>query len=139
MTFDTHHGPEQPDGRVQRRLYDLVITVKPHPRWTLGLNGDYATEGPASWGGAAGYLSWAADPAWTASLRLERFRDAAGVRTGAIQTLSDADLTLDWRADRSVLVRLDTRIDHSTAAVFEDRAQPSRLQTTTAVSFVLSH
>jgi hypothetical protein len=138
VTFDTHHGPEQDDRSIKRRLYDLAATVKPSADWSVGFNGDYGTEADASWYGAAGYLSWAVTPAWTASLRLEQFKDVDGVRTGDSQTLSDLDLTVDWHARRGVLVRFDTRYDHSTAAVFEKQAQPSRHQATAAVAFVLS-
>jgi hypothetical protein len=139
VTFDTHHGPEQLDRSIKRRLYDFVATVKPDSGWTLGFNADYGTEGTASWYGGAGYLSYVVAPAWTTSLRLEQFKDADGFRTGDVQTLSDLDLTVDWHASRGVLVRFDTRYDHSTAAVFEKRAQPSRHQATAAVVFVLTH
>ena len=139
LTFDTHHGPEQLARSVDRRLYDFVAVIKPDSGWTLGFNADYGTEGSTSWNGGAGYVSYAVAPAWTTSLRLEQFKDTDGFRTGDVQTLSDVDLAIDWRATRGVLVRFDTRYDRSTAAVFEKRAQPSRHQATAALVFVLTH
>lgn len=125
LIFDTHHGPEQAGSTSEwRRLYDFVAVVK-QGQWTFGANADYATEengaGGERWYGAAGYASYAIDSRWTVSLRAEEFRDATGSRTGTSQRLRELDLTVDWNLHPNVILRLDGRIDRSSADVFERR------------------
>lgn len=150
ITLDTHHGPEQTGNvRYQRRLYDLVATVTPNPAWQFGVNGDYAAEAnasltspgePAEWYGWAAYARHRFAPQWAAGLRVEQFTDRDGARTGTPQTLADANLTLDWSAQPNILVRLDGRLDGSTARVFERTAglPLARRQGTVALSFVFT-
>lgn len=144
LALATHHGPEQAsDRRHWRHLYDVVVTATPLPGWTLGLNADYAREavaaptgGTAVWYGAAGYASYAMSPRWTAAVRVERFTDRDGVRTGVQQTLRSADLTVDWAVRAHVLVRAGVRTDGSTAPVFE-AVTYRRTQRTVALALVV--
>ena len=63
------------------------------------------------------------------TLRGEYYHDDAGAITGVAQTLSGATLTLETRAAGHLIVKLEGRIDHSTAPVFDDRPlDPSGLR-----------
>ena len=54
------------------------------------------------------------------ALRVERFRDADGARTGATQTLHEVTLTPVVTLASGLVVRADLRVDLSDRDVFED-------------------
>lgn len=82
-----------------------------------GVGEDGAT---ITWWGVAGYVRWAVTPAFTLSLRAERFRDADGARTGTAQTLHEVTVTPSVSLGSGLVLRADLRIDLSDEAVFED-------------------
>lgn len=133
-------GPEQADNNKNlRHLVDVVATLKPNDRITLGVNGDFATEAEAyefkgemrdaEWKGAALYARATLTPAWALAARLETFDDTDGFRTGTAQTLREVTVTPEWRPGANIVFRLDVRVDSSDEPVFEKKANVSDVKT----------
>lgn len=132
-------GNEQPDSFTAgaRTGIDVVAVWKAGSALTLGLNADYDAErdflGPgrdAVWGGLAGYARATLSPKVALIARGEYFRDRDGVRTGAVQNLSEFTLTPEFRPAPGFALRVDLRIDHSNHEVFESKDGPKSHQFT---------
>lgn len=144
LMLDFHAGPEGAGEAARWRfLVDVVATLRPAERWTLALNADWGVQRQpslpaASWGGAAAYAVWSPGPAHSVALRLEEFHDPDGYRTGTRQTLRDVDLTLGLRPRPWLLLRLDGRLDWSSAACFGPGAAAGGHQTQATLGLAAS-
>ena len=69
--------------------------------------------GHASWQGLVGYLTYAATPKVTPTLRLEVFDDEDGNRTGFAGKYSEATLGLTWKLSERLTVRPEVRFDRN--------------------------
>jgi hypothetical protein len=92
---------------------------------TLVLNYDWGRQdggasdgGVARWDGLAGYINYAFNDHWRASLRSEYLDDQNGYRTGFTQNWKETTLTVAWMPGKAVELRLEGRADRSDHAVF---------------------
>jgi len=135
-------GPEQTGDDVHDRdVLDADATWRPSDRVSLGLNGDWGRETGAAqggrmavWRGVAGYARITPGTRTALSLRIERFEDRDGARTGTAQTLSEITLTPEAKLGPSGILRGDLRLDVSDRAVFESRSGPRQTQPTVSVN-----
>lgn len=120
-------GPEQPGNDSNwRSVYDVCATWKPASALTLGLNVDYGHEkdalGPGrsgTWYGAAGYLVYRFTDRFQLALRVERFYDEDGARTGVSQKLDKVTLTPSCKIGKHFVIRGDLRVDRSDKRPFQ--------------------
>jgi len=122
---------------TERILVDAIVTWSPTERLTLIANYDggrqsdaAADRGTASWQGIAGYVNYQWTAHWRSSMRVERFDDAQGYRTGvdppqpgipanAIgQIWSELTLTAGFAPTKHFELRLEGRADKSNVAAF---------------------
>lgn len=137
-------GPERAgNNHDHRSLIDLVAVWHATGGVTLGFNADYGAEAgavvegrTATWKGAAGYLKVPLGAATSLALRLERFEDPEGARTGVPQRLSEITVTPEYRAGSHLIVRGDLRLDRSNSPVFEKAAGTTDHQLTTCVNAI---
>ncbi len=130
LTLSGMVGPERTnDNHDNRTLLDLVVVWHPAARVTVGLNADYGTEAgavvegrTATWKGAAAYVRVGLGAATSLALRLERFDDSDGARTGVAQRLSEITLTPEHHVGSHLIVRGDLRLDRSDRPVVEKAA-----------------
>jgi Putative beta-barrel porin-2, OmpL-like. bbp2 len=122
------------DTTGHRTLFDAVATYHATPKLTFVVNGDRGQQenvplldgtgaptglvGTASWGGAAGYVSYQLTPRFSAALRGELFSDGGGYRTGFDQHLREGTLTLAYAPSSALLFRLEGRADRSNLPVY---------------------
>jgi hypothetical protein len=150
-------GPERTgDDADARRLVDVVASYTPSDRLKLGLNYDYGHEanlvpmaaaecgcgvqahGDATWQGIAGYARMTVSGQFALSMRGEWFDDTQGVRTGAVQRLTEFTVTPEYRVTPKLIVRGDIRIDRSNQAVFETRRGVSTNQPTARLNVLFA-
>jgi hypothetical protein len=124
-SFNTLAGPELADDDSDWRVFgDLVLTVRPTPAWSVGVNLDAAREsrptGPAaSWWGTATYVRFAPEPSrYAVALRGEYFSDPDAAISGTAQRLSEATLIFEYRPSKHLIVKVEGRYDRSSAPVF---------------------
>jgi hypothetical protein len=122
---------------TQRELVDAIVTWSPTDQLTLiadydgGRQSEAAADGgTASWNGIAGYVNYQWTERWRSSLRVERFDDRQGYRTGidvpqpAVpptnigQVWSEVTLTAGFAPTKHVELRLEARADKSNVAAF---------------------
>jgi hypothetical protein len=144
-SLNTFAGPELPHDNSHLRLFgDLVATYKATPKLSLGASIDRGRQElpgntAANWLGIAGYGRYDIDQKHAFAIRVERFRDPDNGISGTAQTLSEATLTYTYRPVKNLLLRMEARQDHSTAAVFErHQNDKSRNQTLAMVSAVVT-
>lgn len=117
-------GPELPhDDRHLRGLLDLVATLPLSPGLSFQGSADAGMQqepqGPTrSWRAAEALLRYQLTGAVAAVVRAEVFADPHGGISGTPQTLVDGTAVLEVRPDKTLLVKIEGRYDHSTAAVF---------------------
>ena len=122
--LNTFFGPELPkDDHHQRTFGDLVATWKATPKLAIGGSLDrgrqtFASGTAANWLGVAGYTRYAFDERHALAFRAERFRDPGNGISGTSQTLDEETLTYEFRPSAHLILKLEGRKDHSTAAVF---------------------
>lgn len=121
-------GPELTDNDDDVRvLGDVVAVLRPSPSFSVGVSVDAAREergeaAAATWFGAGLYARWAPPASKTAlALRAEHYDDEDGAISGTPQTLRELTLTLEHRPDSHLIVKLEGRVDDSTAEVFSRR------------------
>lgn len=141
-------GPELPnDNHTNRNVFDLVATLKPTARLTLGVNGDYGIEdgtsrvnpgSDAKWKGFAGYTTLALTDKFSVALRGETFHDDGGVRLGTDTraTLSEGTLTPTYRFTDHVLLRGEVRFDKANQAILTRRNTFGDNQTTVGANVI---
>jgi hypothetical protein len=141
-------GPEAAnDNHTNRNVFDIVATLKPTSRVTLGVNGDYGIERGASvvnpgsdakWKGIAGYATLGVTDKFSIALRGETFHDPGGTRlgTGTNATLSEATLTPAFKFTDHVLLRGEVRYDSANQPILAKRATFAEKQTTVGVNVI---
>ncbi len=123
-SFNTFFGPELAgNDDSMRKFGDLVVVYKASPALSLGTSVDVgAQERPelstAKWNGVAVYARYAPAGKHAFAIRAERFHDPDNGITGTPQTLREATLTWEYRANPHAILKLETRYDDSTADVF---------------------
>lgn len=143
VTFTQNYigGPEQPDdNRDLRHLFDTVVAWNATERLAFLLNTDYATEerpdGTVTWKGAAAYARYAVTDRTALAARVEIFDDPDGAATGTAQTVKEATLTYEWKAN-GLTTRAEVRRDWSDASVFLSHGHGAKdAQTTVLVGAV---
>jgi hypothetical protein len=140
--FNWMGGAEQQGNDHDKRfLYELIATVKPSGRLTLGLDGLYGNEqqvlGPgrdAKWRAAAAYLRVGIGRGFGVCVRGEMLDDRDGSRTGHEQELKEITLTPEYKTLTGFAVRADLRVDWSDQSVFLKRSALTVRQPTVFVS-----
>ena len=147
IIFVITEGPEYPTGFGDNlpkgdkhhwwTALDLVVTQKITDKLSLGLGIDYVyasqipglTGGGKSWGGVAGYVSYAIDPRFTLNTRLEWYNDSAnGFSNGAPVSANYYEVTAgvaikpfpNHKVLSKWLFRPEIRYDHSDQPVFNN-------------------
>jgi len=118
-----------------RKFGDVVATLNATPKLSLGASIDRGHDTGANWLGAGVYGRYAIDDRHAIAVRAERFRDPDAGISGFAQTLSEATLTYEARRGAHLILKLEGRRDHSTAAVFND----SNNQTLAIASVVIAY
>jgi hypothetical protein len=131
LTVDGYIGKERVGGLTelgpegQRKLIDVIGSWNVTDALAVVLNYDWGRQdggapdgGVARWNGLAGYLNYAFNDHWRASLRSEYLDDQDGYRTGFIQKWRETTLTVAWMPSKAVEVRLEGRADRSDHSVF---------------------
>jgi len=127
-------GPEKSDNnRDNRTLVDLVATIKPIKPLSIILNYDDAQEdhsaasgGTAKWSGFAGIVKYDINDTYSIAVRGESFDDHDGVRTGAVQKLIEATVTLELRLNGGIILRPEYRHDSSNKESFDNGTKKSQ-------------
>jgi hypothetical protein len=131
LTVDGYIGKERVGGLTelgpegQRKLVDVIGSWNITDALALVLNYDWGRQdggaidgGTARWNGLAGYLNYAFNDHWRASLRSEYLDDQDGYRTGFVQKWKETTLTVAWMPNKAVELRLEGRADRSDQTVF---------------------
>jgi hypothetical protein len=105
---------------ADREFGDVVVLYRVHSRLQLGGSIDIGAQDHADWRGAGVYARLAIDDRHAVAARAEQFRDPDNGITGAPQTLREATLTYELRPREHLILKVETRYDNSTAAVFAD-------------------
>lgn len=108
-----------------RTLVDVVMLYRVTPRLQLGGSVDLgAQEMPdrenARWRGLALYARYAVSERRAIAFRAETFHDPRNGISGAAQTIHEATLTFELRPREPLGIKLESRFDRSSAAVFTD-------------------
>ncbi len=125
-SLNTIVGPELAgDDDSLRMLGDVVVLYRVTPRLQIGGSVDIGTQqmpdtDDANWSGAGGYARFTIDERHALAVRAEQFRDPDSGISGAPQTLREATFTYELRPREHLILKLETRYDRSTAAVFAD-------------------
>jgi hypothetical protein len=122
-------GPEQTNNTSnQRSLVDLVATIKPIKSLSIILNYDSAKEemsagvSDVKWSGFSAIVKYDINDMYSISVRGEQFDDKDGVRTGAVQKLTEYTITPEIRLASGLIVRPEYRHDSSNEEVFNANA-----------------
>ena len=109
-------------------VVDLVVTYPIGKRLLLTHDTVYGWEhgvpglGDVHWFGLVPYFTWTFSDALSSTLRLERFDDAQGNRTGFAGVYDSVTLGLSWKPEKWLLVRPELRHDRNDAsAPFEGK------------------
>jgi len=122
---------------TQRALVDAIVTWSATEKLTLIANYDggrqseaAADGGNASWSGIAGYINYQWTDTWRSSVRVERFDDPEGYRTGVDtpqpgiptakigQVWSELTATAGFAPTKHFELRLEARADKSNVPAF---------------------
>jgi hypothetical protein len=106
-----------------RSLVDIYATLYVNPKLSFASNFDYAMQSQAllpngsiahaMWIGIAGYVNYIFSDKWRTSIRVEKFDDTDGYRTGVRQNWREVTLTLAYLPIKEIEVRAETRRDFS--------------------------
>jgi hypothetical protein len=124
LTFNTFFGPELDHDDSHWRFFgDVVWLIEIASATKLGFTVDAGLQqrpsgGDAIWHAAGLFLRQQLGTKWAAALRAEYYRDPQGFMSGVAQTLVEGTLTLEYRPWDHLVLKLEARQDHSTAAVF---------------------
>jgi hypothetical protein len=140
LTYFT--GPEQNDNDDDRRdTADLILKLQATPKLSFGVDliagsEEFSGGSDASWLGAALYTRLQLSDNAAIGLRLERFDDEDGSRTGAVQVLTGATLAGDFTIARGLHLRPELRYDHSDEPVFTSDHVLEGTQPTIALNLI---
>lgn len=137
-------GPELDGNDVDRRdTVDLILKLQATPKLSLGAEVIAGSEqvqspdgGDVSWLGAALYARLQISDTAAIALRLERFDDGDGARTGTAQVLTEATLAADLTVARGLHLRPELRLDRSDERVFSSDAGIEKTQPTIAFNVI---
>jgi len=119
-SFNTFDGPELPkDDHHWRHFGNLIGTYKATPKLSVGGSLDRGHQLSANWTGVAAYGRYAFDDKHACAVRAERFHDPDNGISGFAQTVSEATLTYEYHPAANLILKLEGRRDHSTAAAFD--------------------
>jgi hypothetical protein len=119
--------------RPNKSLVDLVMTWHATPTWTFVVNGDAGQQtnsnifngsgaligyGTGTWDGVAGYVNYAINTQWSATLRGEGFSDNGGLRTGETMKWGEGTATLQYAPNSNVILRGEVRGDKTNQPFF---------------------
>lgn len=125
-SLNTFAGPELAgDDDSLRKFADVVVLYKVTPKLQLGGSIDVGSQeipgaDDADWRGIGGYARYAINERHAIAIRAEHFRDPEAGISGAAQTLREATITYEMRPHERVILKLETRLDRSTADAFND-------------------
>lgn len=138
-SLNTFDGPELPNDNTHWRHFgDLIASYKATPKLSLAgsldrghqeLPGDIA----ANWLGIAGFGRYAFDDRHAVAVRGSLFHDPDNAISGAAQRLTEETLTYEFHPVTNLIVKIEGRHDHSTAAVFARKTNESTNNQTIAV------
>jgi hypothetical protein len=140
LTYFT--GPEQDgDDEHRRDTADMILKLQASPALSLALDvisGSEELDGgtDATWLAAALYVRLQLGDAAAIALRLERFDDGDGARTGTAQVLTETTLAADITIARGLHVRPELRLDRSDQAVFPSSNGLETTQPTIALNVI---
>lgn len=109
---------------AQRALLDVVATYTATSVWTFVLSCDWGKQEQTAglpdldWNGLAGYVNYAFNDQWRASLRAEYLDDKDGFVSGTPQNLKEVTLTFGYDPVKTFELRLEARYDKSDHATF---------------------
>jgi hypothetical protein len=95
--------------------------------WTMALDASYADADGSKWYGVAGYATKKLDAATSVTGRLEGFRDADGIRTGASQSFYSGTVTYARDLDSHSQLRLEFRHDRSSQPFYGGKSTQNTL------------
>jgi hypothetical protein len=142
LTYFT--GPERDGNDDDRRdTTDFIFKVQATPKLSLGAEVIAGAEqrvapdgGDASWLGVALYGRIQLGDTAAIALRVERFDDEDGARTGTAQVLTEATLAADFTIARGLHLRPELRLDHSDQQVFPSGEGLESTQPTIALNVI---
>ena len=127
----------------RRETVDLIVKAQATPKLSFGaelISGseefDAVAGGDARWLGAALYARLQISDAAAIALRLERFDDQDGARTGTPQVLAEGTLAADITIARGLHFRPELRYDRSDEPVFSSSDNFETSQPTVALNLV---
>jgi hypothetical protein len=135
-------GPEQDgDDEHRRDTADLILKLQASPALAVALDVISGSEelgggADATWLAAALYARLQLGDAAAIALRLERFDDSDGARTGIVQVLTEATLAADITIARGLHFRPELRLDSSDQAVFPSSDGFETTQPTIALNVI---
>lgn len=122
-------------------MADFIASYQLSVKTKLAVNFDYAsaggTSGGGSWDGEAFYLQQTLSNRCAATLRLERMRDTAGLRTGSPGLFHSITGTYDWNLSPNAMLRFEVRHDFADGTVFPTNGGASSQRTTVTFAQVL--
>jgi hypothetical protein len=135
-TLTVYVGPEGDRGAPWRNLVDVVVLQKIGDQLTLGLNGDYAVEGDASWYGAALMANYKFSPMFRLAARAEQFYDLQDARLlrGVGAVVTEGTLTAGFATGDHAEIRAEIRGDTADQPIFN--AGRDNSQATAQVAFL---
>ncbi len=134
-------GPETTgDSAHFRTVTDTIVGSSPLRWLDLNSNYDWGEDrlAHARWQGVALYARMHAGKKWAFSPRVEWYSDPQGFTTGAVQTLREATFTADYQIFGVLLLRLETRSDWSSQAVYQKPVGLVNTQTTGTGALIFS-
>ena len=123
-----HNRFDVRDGFNNIDVFDLVVTHPMGKRLLFtgdtiyGFERDVPGLGDVHWLGVVPYFTWTFNDTLASTLRLERFDDHQGNRTGFAGVYDTVTLCATWKATKALTLRPEVRYDHHDgAAPFEGR------------------
>ena len=138
-SLNTFDGPELPhDNTHWRHFGDLIASYKATAKLSLAGSLDRGRQelpgdATANWLGIAGFARYAFDDRHAAAVRGSLFHDPDNAISGAAQKLTEETLTYEFHPVTNLIVKIEGRHDHSTAAVFARKTNESTNNQTIAV------
>jgi Putative beta-barrel porin-2, OmpL-like. bbp2 len=101
------------DGEGWRDLSDTAISARVTGALALAFNADFGRDRRTfqSWQGAAAYARYEVRHWFAIASRIESLRDHSGFMSGVSQDLQEATATVEFRRTRSIVFRLEYRVD----------------------------
>ncbi|HEV7487774.1 MAG TPA: outer membrane beta-barrel protein [Thermoanaerobaculia bacterium] len=123
-SFNTFDGPElQHDNSHWRHFGDLIASYKVTPKLSIAGSVDRGHQelpgdATANWLGIAAFGRYAFDGRHAVAARGSLFNDPDNAISGAAQKLTEETLTYEFHPVANLIMKIEGRHDHSTAAVF---------------------